>query len=177
MEIAFAWLGQMMEAVLKLVPRLTVVEATQGGIKMRKGNEVTELKPGLVWHWPLITVVKVVTVVRDTMDLPGQTFTTKDNKTVLTSGMVQYQINDVVKLLTTAPDYTNTIADLVMNAIHDTFITYTWEELRVGIENGTLRKEMKKAAQGELSGFGVKIISVGLKDNAVAIVLKIVQDV
>ena len=177
MEAAFAWLGQLMETLLKFFPRLTIIEATQGGIKMRRGNEITELAPGLVWHWPLITVVKVVTTVRDTMDLPGQTFTTKDNRTVLCSAMVQYQINDVVKLLTTAPDYTNTIADLVMNAVHDTFIQYTWDELRAGITDGTLRKEMKKAAQQELAGFGVKVISVGLKDNAIARVLKIVQDI
>lgn len=177
MEAAFAWLGQLMETIFKFFPRLTIVEATQGGIKMRKGNEITELGPGLVWHWPLITVIKIVTVVRDTMDLPGQTFTTKDGKTVLTSGMVQYQIKDPLKLLTTAPDYTNTIADLVMNSMHDTFIKYTWDELREGIVEGSIRKEMRKAAQDELSGFGVRVISVGLKDNALARVFKIVNDI
>ena len=177
MEAAFAWLGQIAETILKFFPRLIIVQVTQGGIKLRKGSEITEVKPGLCWYWPLITVVNVITTVRDTMDLPGQTFTTKDNKTVLMSGMVQYEVTDPVTLLTTAPDYTNTIADLVMTAMYDTFIQYTWDELREGIVDGKLRKEMKRAAQTELKGFGVRIISVGLKDNALARVLKIVQDV
>lgn len=174
---ALDWIGQLAETIIKCFPHLKIVQITQGGIKLRRGNEITELVPGPVWYWPIYTVVNVVTTVRDTMDLPGQTFTTKDGKTVLCSGMVQYKITDVVKLLTTAPDYVNTIGDLVMTAMHDTFIKYTWEELKDGIVEGSIRKEMRKAAQDELSGFGVKVISVGLKDNALARVIKIVQDV
>ena len=173
---ALDWLGAVIETAIKCLPHLRIVQITQGGIKLRRGHEITELKPGPHWYWPIWTPIFVVTTVRDTIDLTAQTFTTKDGKTVLTSGMVMFKIVDPVKLLTTAPDYANTICDLVMNSIHDTFIKYTWEELQIGIVDGSIGKELRSNAAHELSGFGVRIMNVGLKDFALCRVLKIVQD-
>lgn len=176
MAEAFAWLGTIFDTILKFCPHLKIIDVTQGAVKMRRGNEITVHGPGLVWYWPLITVLKVVTTVRDTLDLNGQTFTTKDGKVVLTSGMVMFSIVDVEKLLTTSPDYISTISDICMNCIHDIFIKYEWEQLRAGILDGTIGKELRRAAQEELKPFGVKVLSLGLKDLAPVRVLKIVQD-
>jgi regulator of protease activity HflC (stomatin/prohibitin superfamily) len=173
---ALDWIGNVVETILKCLPHLRIIKLTQGGVKMRRGNEITVLTPGLWWYWPIITTIDVVTTVRDTVDLNGQTFTTKDNKSVLTSGMVMFTVTDVEKLLTSAPDYTNTICDVSMNVIHDVMIQYSWEDLRAGIMNGTINKELRKEAQKELAPFGIKIISLGLKDLAPVRVLKIVQD-
>lgn len=177
MDGALAWIGHLAEWFSRLIPRLVVVEATQGGIRMRRGDEITEIVPGPIVHWPIWTPIRIITVVRDTMDLPAQTFTTKDGKVTLVSGMITYSVKDVVKLLTTAPDYVNCIADVAMTCIHDVFIQYDWEELRTGIIDGSVNKALKKSAQDELGSFGIKVIAVGLKDLAPARVLKIVQDV
>jgi regulator of protease activity HflC (stomatin/prohibitin superfamily) len=173
---ALSWLSDIFDTLLRLFPHLKIVKVTQGGVKMRRGSEVVVLTPGLWWYWPLITTVDVVTTVRDTVDLNGQTFTTKDGKSVLASGMVMYAVSDVHKLLTTAPDYTNTICDVAMNVIHDVLIQYEWAQLREGITNGTLGKELKKETQRELRSFGIEVISLGLKDLAPVRVFKIVQD-
>lgn len=177
MESAFAWIGHFAEWFAKWIPRLVIVEVTQGGIRMRRGHEVSEITPGPIVHWPVLTPIKIITVVRDTYDLPAQTFTTKDGKVTLASGMITYSVRDVVKLLTTAPDYVNAIADITMTCIHDVFIQYEWEELRQGILDGSVGKALRKSAQDELSVFGIKVITVGLKDLAPARVLKVVQDV
>jgi regulator of protease activity HflC (stomatin/prohibitin superfamily) len=177
LEAALNWIGLIAETVIRLFPHLKIVTVTQGGIKMRRGHEISVLGPGLHWYWPTITVINVVTTVRDTQDLAGQTFTTKDGKVVLASGMVMYSVNDVEKLLTSSPDYVSTISDVCMNCIHDCFIKYEWEQLRAGILDGTIGKELKKAASEELRPFGIKIISLGLKDLAPVRVMKIVQDV
>ena len=173
---ALEWIGSIFETLLKFFPHLRIIKLTQGGIKLRRGNEITVLTPGLWWYWPIITTIDVVTTVRDTVDLNGQTFTTKDNKSVLASGMIMFSVSDVEKLLTSAPDYTNTICDVSMNIIHDVMIQYSWEELRTGIMNGTIGKELRREAQKELSQFGIKVISLGLKDLAPVRVLKVVQD-
>jgi regulator of protease activity HflC (stomatin/prohibitin superfamily) len=176
MEAAFAWLGTLAETLMKFFPHLRIIKSTQGGVKWRKGEEITVLGPGLHWYWPLITVIEVVTTVRDTIDLNGQTLVTKDGKAMLVSGMVMYSVSDVEKLLTSAPDYTSTICDVCMNCMHDVFIKYEWEQIREGLLDGTIGKELKKAASEELRGFGIKIISLGLKDRAPVRVFKIVQD-
>lgn len=176
MATAFEWLSTIMETVIKFCPHLKIVKITQGGLKYRKGNEITKLEPGLVWYWPIITAIDVITVVRDTLDLNGQTLVTKDGKSMLASGMIMFSVNDVEKLLTTAPDYTSTICDLSMNVIHDTFIQYEWEQIRVGLLDGTIGRELKRKAQDELRPFGIKVISLGLKDRAPVKVIKLVQD-
>ena len=173
---ALSWLGDIFETILRFLPHLRIVKVTQGGVKMRRGSEISVLTPGLWSYWPIITTLDVVTTVRDTVDLNGQTFTTKDGKSVLVSGMVMYAVSDVQKRLTTAPDYTNTICDVAMNVIHDVLIQYEWQQIRDGINTGTLGKELKKEAQRELRSFGIEIISLGLKDLAPVRVFKIVQD-
>lgn len=170
------WFGTIGETLIKLFPHLKIIKSTQCGVKWRRGNEIYILPPGIHWFWPLISVVEVVTTVRDTMDLNGQTLVTKDGKSILTSGMVMFSINDVEKLLTSAPDYQNTIVDLCMNCIHDVFIKYEWEQLKAGILDGSIGKELRRAASDELRPFGVKVITLGLKDLAPVRVLKIVQD-
>ncbi len=176
MTAAFEWLGNLFETIIKFVPHLKIIKVTQGGVKMRRGNEITVMTPGLWWYWPIITTIDVITTVRDTVDLNGQTFTTKDQKSVLASGMVMFAISDVEKVLTSAPDYINTIGDICMNVIHDTFIQYEWEQLRAGIQDGSIGKELKRNANEELKPFGIKVLSLGLKDLAPVGVLKIVQD-
>jgi regulator of protease activity HflC (stomatin/prohibitin superfamily) len=176
LEAALGWIGTIIEAILKFCPHLRIIKVTQSGLKMRRGHELHVLGPGLHWWWPLITTLDVITVVRDTMDLNGQTFTTKDHKTVLASGMVMFSVIDVEKLLTTSPDYLSTISDICMNCIHDVFIKYEWEELRMGILSGEIGKELRRSAQDELRPFGIKVISLGLKDLAPVRVFKLVQD-
>ena len=176
MALAFEWIGKLAETFINLFPHLKIIKVTQGGLKMRRGNELTVLGPGLHFWWPLITTLDVVTTVRDTMDLNGQTFTTKDNKSILTSGMVMYSISDVEKLLTSAPDYQNTIVDICMTVITDVMLKYEWEQIRERVISGELGKELRKAAGDELRPFGVKVISLSLKDLAPVKVFKIVQD-
>ena len=174
METAFSWLGTIAETLINAFPHLKIVDVTQGGVKMRRGVEIIELTPGLCFYWPLITVIRVIPVVRDTLELSAQTFATKDGKTVLATGMITYSVRDVVKLLTTAPDYVNTINDLAVAAIHDVLKQHDWEALQTS--NDDLRRELKRAVTDALSGFGVRIISVGLKDLAPCKVFKLVQD-
>ena len=173
---ALDWIGHIAETLIRCFPHLKIVKATQGGLKMRRGNELTVVGPGLHWWWPLITTLDVITTVRDTLDLNGQTLVTKDGKSILASGMVMYSIKDVEKLLTSSPDYTSTICDVCMNCIHDIFIKYEWEQLKAGILDGSIGKELKRSAQAELGEFGIKVISLGLKDLAPVRVLKVVQD-
>lgn len=171
----FEWLSYLAEWLGKWVPRLLIVDVTEGGVKMRRGHEVSELRPGIHLYWPIITNVRVVMVVRDTLDLDAQTFTTKDGKVMAASGMVLYSIRDVVKTLTECPDYTNTIRDQVMNCIHNVLINYTYDEIKEGILSGAIGKELRKACQDSLAGFGLRILNVGLKDLAPCRVIKLLN--
>lgn len=173
MEGAFAWIGQLIEWFGLFVPRILILDTTQGAVKFRRGNEVTELKSGIHVYWPIITIIKVWPIARQTIDLTAQTFETKDGKAVQVSGMIRYSVNDVVALLTETYDPDNTIRDTGMAVLHDVLIQYTWEEIREGMVNDVLPKELVKEVQRELRVYGVKVWKVGIKDLVGTSVFKV----
>lgn len=173
-ESAFGWIGQLIEWFGQFIPRALVVNITQGAVKMRLGNEITELLPGKVHiYWPFISTVKIVDTARQTLDLTTQTFDTKDGICVLASGMITYQVNDVVALLTTVYDPDNTIRDVGMSTVQEVLVRYTYEELKSGNEAGTLKKELAREAQRELKTYGIKVLKVGIKDLAKTTLYKV----
>lgn len=173
LESAFGWIGQIIEWFGQFIPRLLILDTTQGGVKFRRGNEITELKPGVHVYWPIITIIKVFPVARQTIDLTAQTFETKDGKAVQVSGMIRYSVTDVVALLTETFDPDNTIRDTGMSVLHDILIQYTWNEIREGMINGVLPKELVKEVQKELKPYGVKVQKVGIKDMVGTTVYKV----
>ncbi len=165
MEAAFAWLGQIVEWLGRFVPRVLIVDITKGAIKLKYGSEITELKPGkLHVYWPFVSIIKEVDIARQTLDLTTQTFETRDGITVQMSGMLTYQVNDVVALLTSVYDPDNSIRDIGMTILQEVLVQYTWAEIRDKLVDGNLRKEMTRETQRELRSFGIKVLKVGIKD-------------
>ncbi len=174
MDSAFAWIGEIVKWLAQFIPRAFFVDMTEGAIKLRLGNEISELLPGRIHvYWPFTSNVKLINIARQTLDLTTQSFETKDGITVLASGMITYQVNDVISLLTTTYDADNTIRDVGMSTIQEVLIQYTWDELRAGMVAGTLRKELVREAQRELRTFGIKVLKVGIKDLARTTVYKV----
>lgn len=173
LDSAFGWIGQIIEWFGQFIPRLIILDPTQGGVKLRRGNEVTEVQAGIHIYWPVITLIKVWPIARQTIDLTAQSFETKDNVTVQVSGMITYTVSDVVALLTSVFEPDNTIRDIGMTVLQEVLIQYTWEELRTGMIEGTLRKELVREAQRELRTYGIKVMKVGIKDLARTTVFKV----
>lgn len=173
MSEAFAWLGQIVEWLGKFIPRILIVDVTKGAVKLRLGNEITELKPGkLHVYWPITSIIKEIDVARQTLDLTTQTFETKDGVSALASGMITYRVDDVVTALTTVYDPDNTIRDVGMSVMQEVLIQYTWDELRNGLMEGNLRRELVREAQRELKTFGIKVLKIGINDLVRARVFK-----
>lgn len=173
MESALGWIGELIQWFGQLIPRLVILDPTQGGVRLRRGNEVTELVPGIHIYWPIITLVKVWPTARQTIDLTTQTFETKDGVTVQVSGMLAYTVSNIVALLTSVYEPDNTIRDIGMTVVQEVLIQYTWEELRSRLVEGTLRKELVKEAQRELRSYGIRVMNVGVKDLSRTTVYKV----
>lgn len=162
MEAAFAWLGQIFEALLQFVPRRVIIRATEGGVKWSLWREPIEMKPGIRIYWPLITDIHVSNVARDSFNTPTQPLQTKDGKEVVAGGVVVYHINDVIQAwgkqnidpANTAQDITQAvIADVVSRHTHQ----YILEELC-----GKIEEEITAKARKQLRQFGVYVSRAGL---------------
>lgn len=162
MEAAFAWLGQIFEALLQFVPRRVIIRATEGGVKWSLWREPKEMKPGIRIYWPLISDIEVGTVARTSFNTPTQPLQTKDGKEVVAGGVVVYHINDVIQAWGKQNhDPANTAQDIVQAVIADVVSTHNHEYILTEMF-GKVEKEITAKARKQLRCFGVYVGRAGL---------------
>lgn len=182
MDSALAWIGQIAEWVGKFFPRWVILDSTEGGVKFighpwRPGVKVVACGPGIVWFWPACTFFQSYPTARQTDNLPTQTFTTLDGKTIAVGGMLVYAVDDVVKLLTQTHSAAKAIQDIALTAVHDVCCSLAWESLCEMQRKGTLDTRLRNAANKQLEEYGVRVLKCMLTDLAVTRVLKVIQSV
>jgi len=169
MESALSWLGDVFRAILKTIPQLILVRSTHAGVRFRNGSNAIEMKPGngifrtgIHVYWPLVTECEIVPVKRQTTNLQPQYLTTKDQKTIGVRGILVYEVNNVVKLLTECYDYEDTIRDLSLAAVKEVIVQHEFSHLR---DNGkAIDKELGRTLRAQLNPYGVKTIRFTLSD-------------
>lgn len=162
MEAAFAWLGQIFEALLQLVPRRVIIRATEGGVKWSLWREPIEMKPGIRFYWPLITDIEVDTVARQSFNTPTQPLQTRDGKEVVAGGVVVYHVNDVVQAWGKQNhDPANTAQDIVQAVIADVVSRHEHEFILEEMF-GKIEEEITAKARKQLRQFGVYVGRAGL---------------
>jgi len=177
METAFAWLGQIFEALLSFVPRILIVRATHGGVKWRHGSRVISMQAGLHVYWPLVTEIEIIVTARQTLALPKQVLTAKDNKKVVVGTVVVYKIRDVVQAIgRTNWDVDTTINDITQSAVVSVIAQHTLQELLEMVSADTLNDALTEATRKELRQFGVFVSRCKLTDFADCRVYKVVMD-
>lgn len=177
MESALAWIGQLADFVGRFFPRWIILDPRSGGVKYVRGSRVVKLGPGIHWYWPLVTTYDTYPTVRQTDNMVTQTIVTKDDKTVAVGGMIVYDVPDVEKLLTTVHHAIRAIQDIALTAVHDVCCNMSWDELKSEQRKGTLDTKLRKAAEKQLSEYGVRVIKCMLTDLAQTRVLKVIQSV
>lgn len=181
MTEAFAWLGEIVNWVGKWIPRLTIVTTTEGWVKFVRGSLVKSGGPGLVWHWPLVTELRVIPVARDSINCRAQTITTPSGETILIEAVVIYEIIDIERIVAHTADYVNTIHDVTLGAILSVMEGLTWGDIQaLSIRQPRARDtefnyRLKEEVQRALQPYGVSVLSVMLQNKAKARVIKLVN--
>jgi regulator of protease activity HflC (stomatin/prohibitin superfamily) len=178
METAFGWLGQIFEAMLTLVPRITIVRNTHAAVKWKTKGRVVAIPGGRrTFYWPLLTEIEKIVVARQTINLATQCLMTKDQKQVVAGGYVVCHINDVIKAIGEKNwDVDSTVGDIVMGTILEVVMQHTLEELMDGIADGKTGRFMQgltDACNKDLRQFGVYVNRAGLTDFATCRVYKV----
>jgi regulator of protease activity HflC (stomatin/prohibitin superfamily) len=176
MEGALAWIGQIAEWFGQFVPRRVVLDTTEGAVKWVADEPPVEIKSGTkFWWWPWTSKQEVFPIVRQTDTVETQTLVSKDRVTFLAKGALTYEVNDLLKLLTTVHSPVTAIVEIASTAIADVLCKMTWQQIAEEQERGTLKTKLKNAAQNELSEYGVNVIRFKLNSLAPCRVYKIAQ--
>lgn len=163
-DSAFGWISDFVFWIASLIPRWHFTRATHEGVAYIFGHKVKKWGPGPHFYWPLVTEIDEIPVVRQTMDLPEQTLTTKDGETVLASAVITYRVADVVVALSQQWDYEDTVMDLSQVALRDYICERDFDE--IALKRRQSGKQMGTQANDDLKDWGVEVINMRLQEFA-----------
>lgn len=147
-----------------------VIDAYERAVLLRLGTYRRNLEPGLHFVIPFsVDQVLVDNVVTRTTDLPPQSLTTKDNKTVSTRIVVTSNIRDIKKSLLEVEGMDDALVDSCAAAVTEYITSMSWEEIRCNVSVEALTKMCRKNAWR----YGIEIERVQLADLAISRVIRL----
>lgn len=164
MDKAFGWIGEIFQAMLKLIPWLVIVPATHGGVAFVRGYRVKEWKPGVHFYWPVVTTYKLIATVRQTQMIKSKVVMTKDLQTVIVGALVTYYIDEVVKALAKVADLPSDIMERSMEAILAEISENTLEAIQA--DRVAFNIALTERVGQSLNGYGVQILQAQLTEFA-----------
>jgi len=137
-----------------------IVLAYESGVVLRLGKFHRTVDPGFHLKWPFVETVLTTTTVITTMELRPQTLTTADNKSVVVTAIVKYQIRDAKPFLLEIWDSVDVLKDVTMGAIRQTIGRLPYEAL----SSPDVELQVLELARKEVNQFGFKIHRVTFVD-------------
>lgn len=113
----FEWISAIVEHLREYLLPFVVIHVYQNAGVLRFGKYHRTLPPGFHWKWPLVEDVMTENVFHTTLALEPQTITTRDDKTVVVSGIVRYKINDVKPFICEIGNQHDLLRDTSMGAV------------------------------------------------------------
>lgn len=171
---AFAWLGQLIEALGRFIPRLIIIRATHMGVRWRLGKNVSEMGPGMHVYWPLITECEVIVTARQTLNLPTQVLMTADRQQIVVGTVVVYRVKDVVEAIGERNwDVECTVSDITQAAIVEVITRSNLNDLLTDVSGG-IEKSLTKATRRRLRQYGVYVHRCAVTDFSTCKTYKII---
>lgn len=170
----FAWLGDLLERLTAVIPRLLHVICTHGGVMFTRAK-VRELKPGMYIYWPIWSRYELYPITRQTLNLPPQFLLCRCSNTVLASVTVVFRIRNITKALVQTYDLEDTIRDCAQGAVRRVLATLSISDIQTSQTeiDKDLRVELRKVL-GE--PFGIWCEEAFLSDFSPSTVYRIVGD-
>lgn len=174
---ALQWFGDVMQAILKIIPRILIVRSTHSGVKFVRGEKIVPLKPGIHIYWPVVTEVEIIPVARQTYNLSNQSLLTKDLKEVSVSPVIIYSINDIVRALARSWDVNDTINDITQLVVVEVVTTHDIKEILDGLQiDGVIEAKLTQITRKRLKRYGVRVHKCALSDFTTSKVVKLIND-
>jgi regulator of protease activity HflC (stomatin/prohibitin superfamily) len=152
-----------MRSAVPLIEACTV-EAGHAGLFFKDGRHEATLAPGPHAFWKGVAKARVLDVdLREQVsDVAGQDIMTADKVTLRLNAVVTYKVADPLKAVTSVEDYRQALyreAQLALRAAVGT------RELDVLLsDKDALARELDGVVRARVAGFGVEVVSLGVRD-------------
>jgi len=106
-----------------------IVDQWEGGVHLRTGKFYRSVSSGLNWKIPFFDQILTTPVITQTVNLSPQTVTSVDEKSVVLSSIVRYNIHDVEKFLLGVMHANDVLVDTTQGIIRDVVEGCKWSDL------------------------------------------------
>ena len=151
-------LTKMFDLLFGWVPRFTIIDPNEAGIKLSRGKYIGDRGPGLHWYWPLISDIRTANVRTQEINLANQLLDGTG-----ASGVIWYTIFNVHDAYMNVQDYDIALPDAAMGILA-AHIDEPIPELRESVMN-----ELNEIAEE----WGIKVTDVTITDRSPCIGIKI----
>jgi regulator of protease activity HflC (stomatin/prohibitin superfamily) len=147
-----------------------VIDEYERGVLLRFGKFNRVLEPGIHWVIPFY-IDKAIhdNVVTRTTELPPQTLTTRDNRTVSVTAVVTSNIRYIKKALLEVEGVDHALVDSCAAAVGSHVSSLTWDELRAK----DITEALTKLCRENAWRYGIEIERVQLADLALSRVIRL----
>ena len=162
--------------LLRFFPRFTAIMPDEAAVHLRFGRVVRVFKRGgrFRFYWPLLSEIQIVKSVKRIIDLPSQTITTKDHKTITINGSIKYRIIDPQKALLEVHDYDQLLQEAGCNAFRESVNGRTAKEFAE--EFFDCLEEVTEALEEEAESCGLEIQEIYVMDQTISKVLRLINN-
>ena len=152
-----------LEKTAKILPRFETVFPYERGVFLRKGKYKRSLEPGLYFCFPVIDEIQKLDVTPQVINLPNQSVTTKDGKTLAISGAVEYSIYDPQKALLDVQNFDASLQNLSMGVIGNYVKQRAYQDC---IKQNGFEQEVIERIRDRASEWGLKVSRFWITDLA-----------
>jgi regulator of protease activity HflC (stomatin/prohibitin superfamily) len=148
---------------LPLVETVTV-EAGHAGLFFKDGRHEATLAPGAHAFWKGVAKARVLDVdLREqVVDVAGQEIMTADKVTLRLNAVVTFKVADPLKAVSAMEDYRQALYREAQLALRGVVGTRELDAL-LGDKDAVAR-ELDSIVRGRVAGFGVEVVSLGIRD-------------
>jgi regulator of protease activity HflC (stomatin/prohibitin superfamily) len=153
------------------------VQPWEGGVLITsflRWQRVTPIGPGLHVKMPFLQVCEVLDVAMTTHNLPPQSLTTLDGRSIAVGGVVKFSIKDVLPLFTSVVSRDDVLRDVSMGAIHRAVSVRPWASIIQDV--AVIEKEIRQHIADDVNRLGFKIERFTFTDLAIVRAIRLMQE-
>lgn len=152
-----------------LIP-FAIVNQYERGVRLRFGKLINKpIEPGLIWKIPLVDMILTTIVTADTLDIHPVNITTTDNQTITVGGVLEFEIDDIIKYLIDTNEARSNTHDICRGIMADYLTDCTYEQCKDKKTIRTITRVITKKCED----MGIKVLMLTFTDMSKSRVFKL----
>jgi len=161
---------QFLEYIFQAFKIWVIVQPWEAGLRVRNGKHIKKLDKGIYFKLPYFDSVYVQEIRLRVREMPMQTLTSKDLKTITLNSAMGYSIADVEKLYQTLYRPEMTLQNIAMSAIAEVLHTTNSDEISPALLEGKVLEKLKA------DDYGLNYEYFKITNFAVVKTFRLIQD-